>query len=313
MNLKVTIRRYWNYLVKFGPRITYFYLLYPRYGGAKAIVRRHYEIKRYIKHEFKNIFEHYRNIHVEPLGTGKEKHPIWVCWLQGEENMPEIIRICYKSILKHAAGNSVNLITEQNLQNYIEVPDFVNEYLRQGKISRTHYADYIRIMLLAKYGGMWIDASILVTGDIANETQRAFYTVRQKEKVSISYVSEYRWAVSLIGCSRNYGRYMFSCLNELFNAYLQKRTFFIDFFLFDYFIAAMYEELPIVKQLIDSNEYNCDSFYLMAENMNNKYDKAVMQAITRQGKFHKLSWKHEYIDTDNNNNQTLFNHIKNMQ
>lgn len=311
MNIIASTKRYFKYLINFGPRVTFFYLLYPRFGGAKAIIKRHNVIKRYIKKEFKDVFERYRNIPFEAEVNNGQEPPIWVCWLQGEENMPEIVRICYKSLLKHSASKTVNLVTAENLKEYIQVPDFVKEHLDKGKISRTHFADYIRIMLLAKFGGLWIDASVLVTGDITDETQRPFYTVKQRVKDSIYYVSDFRWTVSLIGCSEKCGKYMFSCLNALFDCYLRKRTFFIDFFLFDYFIAAMYEELPAIKELIDSNEENCNSFYLLYGNLNKRYDETFMQNIAAQGKFHKMSWKQNYHETIGNNELTFFGHIKN--
>lgn len=312
MNIIASTKRYFKYLTNFGPRITFFYLLYPRFWGAKAIIKRHNVIKRYIKKEFKDVFERYRNIPFEAEVNNGQEPPIWVCWLQGEENMPEIVRICYKSLLKHSAGKTVNLVTAENLKEYIQVPDFVKEHLDKGKISRTHFADYIRIMLLAKYGGLWIDASVLVTGDITDETQRPFYTVKQRVKDSIYYVSDFRWVVGFIGCSQSCGKYMFSCLNTLFDSYLRKRTFFIDFFLFDYFIAAMYEELPAIKELIDGNEENCDSFYLLSDNLNKQYDEDAMQRIVIQSKFHRMSWKQNYHETAGNNEPTFFGHIKSL-
>ena len=312
MNIIASTKRYFKYLINFGPRVTFYCLLYPRFGGVKAIAKRHDEIKRYIKKNFKDVFDKYREAPLETKVTQGLEPPIWVCWLQGEEKMPEIVRICYKSLLKHSADKKVNLVTSENLNEYIQVPDFIKEYLDKGKISRTHFADYIRIMLLAKYGGLWIDASVLVTGDITDETQRPFYTIKQRVKHSIHYVSDYRWTVSLIGCSESSGKYMFSCLKTLFDCYLRKRTFFIDFFLFDYLIAAMYEELPAIKELIDNNRENCESFYLLSENLNKKYEEKVMQDIREQGKFHKTSWKQELHETTADNEQTFYGYIKNL-
>lgn len=312
MNIIASIRRYFKYLTNFGPRVTYYYLLYPRFGGAKAIAKRHNEIKRYIKKNFKDIFDKYRQTPFEAEVAQGQEPPIWVCWLQGEENMPEIVRICYRSLLKHSSGKTVNLITSENLNEYIQVPDYIKRYLDKGKISRTHFADYIRIMLLAKYGGLWIDASVLVTGDITDETQRPFYTIKQRVKDSIHYVSDFRWVVGFIGCSQNCGKYMFSCLSTLFDCYLKKRTYFIDFFLFDYFIATMYEELPAIKKLIDSNEENSDSFYLLSNSLNKPYREEVMQDIVTQSKFHRMSWKQTYCERNNNNELTFFGYIKNL-
>ena len=35
------IKRFCLYLFNFGPRLTFYYIVYPRFGGRKAIFRRH--------------------------------------------------------------------------------------------------------------------------------------------------------------------------------------------------------------------------------------------------------------------------------
>ena len=124
MNITTSIKRYFQYLKNFGPRVTFYYLLYPRFGGAKAIAKRHYEIKRYIKKSFKEVFDTYRNTPMEKAKANREEPPVWVCWLQGEEKMPDIVRICYKSLLKHSADKKVNLVTSDNLNGLFSLISF---------------------------------------------------------------------------------------------------------------------------------------------------------------------------------------------
>lgn len=40
-----------------------------------------------------------------------EKVPVWVCWWQGEESMPELVKMCFKT--------SERYITKLILRNYI--------------------------------------------------------------------------------------------------------------------------------------------------------------------------------------------------
>lgn len=307
MKLKIIITRYLKYLKNFGPRITFYYLLYPRLCRTKAIIKRHEEIKRYLKKEFCEILNRYKTKKQFYTTQNNGQRCIWVCWLQGEENMPELVKICYNSILQHSGKNKVNLITTNNIHEYIDVSPFIQKSVEKGDICLTHYADYLRILLLEKYGGLWIDASILVTNKISID--KDFFTIKNRES-NIHYVSKSRWAVSLIGCSTEKGLYMFSCLRELFEAYITKRTFFIDFFLFDYFISIMYEELPDIKECIDRNEYNNENFYSLHSSMNNAYNDIIMHEITNSNTFHKLSWKAEYLTRDKNGNQTFYGYIK---
>lgn len=303
-NRIITIRRFCNYVRYFGLRMAWFYIVYPYFGGKKAILRRQKEIKRYLKKEFTDILSKYKAINYEPE-VNKNSRPIWVCWLQGEDKMPEIVRSCYHSICSHSAGRKVILITEDNLKKYIEVPEFITEKVRKGEILRTHYADYIRILLLKTHGGFWIDATILVTDDITLDCGLSFFSQKQKPD-SIYYVSQYRWHVGLLSCSPACGQYMFGCLEELFRTYLCKRSFFIDFFLFDYFLAVMYEELLTVKQMIDECPYNNTLFYQLADMLDEAYNDDKMREIKKNGIFNKLTWKRQFNKSTKDNRETFY-------
>lgn len=54
--------------------------------------------------------------------------PIWLFWNTGLEQAPEIVKTCYQSIKKYA-GRQVVLLTENNVQNYINMPDYLNQYV----------------------------------------------------------------------------------------------------------------------------------------------------------------------------------------
>ena len=55
------------------------------------------------------------------------------------------------------------LLTEKNLDKYIHISNYILEKYKKGIITKTHFSDIIRIELLIKYGGTWVDASILMT------------------------------------------------------------------------------------------------------------------------------------------------------
>ena len=88
---------------------------------------------------------------------------IWVFWYQGESSMPELIRMCYKRICMNANGRKVVLLTKDNIDDYVQMPSFIMEKVNKGYISFTHLSDLIRVSLLYKYGGTWMDATLLVT------------------------------------------------------------------------------------------------------------------------------------------------------
>lgn len=68
------------------------------------------------------------------------------------EQAPEIVRTCYQSVKKYA-GRQVVLLTENNVQNYINMPDYLNEKLKSGVLPLAIYTDLMRVALLEHYGG----------------------------------------------------------------------------------------------------------------------------------------------------------------
>ena len=56
-------------------------------------------------------------------------------------------------------------LTKNNFKQYIELPDYIEKKFEKGKISMAHFSDLLRISLLAKWGGMWIDSTALCTDE----------------------------------------------------------------------------------------------------------------------------------------------------
>lgn len=89
---------------------------------------------------------------------------IWMCWFQGEDDpdMPELNRECIKK-WKEFNQNSweVNVLTNDNIYDYIpEYYHIVNSYHHAFERTYTNKSDLLRVLLMAKYGGVWVDASV---------------------------------------------------------------------------------------------------------------------------------------------------------
>lgn len=78
-------------------------------------------------------------------------------WLQGFSNAPYIVKRCLKSW--EDKNPSWNLVTldEKNISEYLDLESITRK--NSGLISRQASSDIIRINLLNKYGGIWVDAT----------------------------------------------------------------------------------------------------------------------------------------------------------
>lgn len=87
------------------------------------------------------------------------KDCIWICWWQGLENAPDIVKKCVESIRIHAGNHKIVIITDENYKEFVAFPTWLEEKYKRGIITKTHLSDLLRISLLARYGGIWLDST----------------------------------------------------------------------------------------------------------------------------------------------------------
>ena len=85
---------------------------------------------------------------------------IWILWFQGEEEMPYVVRHCFKSWKIHNPEYDIQLLTSQNYTDFIEIEE---QILSNGIITKQALSDIVRVFLLDKYGGVWVDATCFCT------------------------------------------------------------------------------------------------------------------------------------------------------
>lgn len=89
---------------------------------------------------------------------------IWSFWDNSE--LPKFIKECQKNWEKYAPNYQINLLNKNNLTEYVDMPQNW-ENLPPYRIS-----DVLRLKLLEKYGGIWMDASILLLNNPDNFVEK---------------------------------------------------------------------------------------------------------------------------------------------
>jgi hypothetical protein len=82
---------------------------------------------------------------------------IWFLWLQGFSQMPPIVKACYASWQRHHPIWEVIFLHKGNLDQYLDVRTLLAD--RPVPLYRVSQSDIIRINLLQRYGGVWVDAT----------------------------------------------------------------------------------------------------------------------------------------------------------
>lgn len=98
-----------------------------------------------------------------PAPAGRTNDIVWQYWGQGIENAPRLVQTCVNSVKEHCGRKHI-LLDNKSIANYVDIPLVILKKFRQNIIPPAHFADFIRLLLLEKHGGTWIDATVLMTG-----------------------------------------------------------------------------------------------------------------------------------------------------
>ena len=107
---------------------------------------------------------------------------IWQYWGTGWENkeLPDIVKLCMKSVEKYKGDYTIIRLDDNNLKKYIDLPQFILEKKKNGKIPFAFFSDLLRLSLLKCYGGVWLDATILLTDFLPKKYENMVETAKNK-------------------------------------------------------------------------------------------------------------------------------------
>ena len=228
---------------------------------------------------------------------------IFVCWFQGIENAPELVKQCFYRLKENANGHKITLLTDDNVFDIVQLPKHVLEKYQAGIITKTHLTDIIRTYLIYYYGGIWIDATTLTTNPLSDEVfKNTFYSIKKKSS-SPYFIPNGRWAAYFLASHKNcpFGFIIHSVLLE----YWKTHEELIDYFLIDHIINLCYENSQIVKQLVDSVPQNNPDADFFKTRYNNPFDEAEWESVNKNTNIFKLSYKAKIEPTKNNTYYTI--------
>lgn len=220
---------------------------------------------------------------------------VWFCWLQGIENAPLEIRICYSSLIKHLTDREINVIDESNWTEYVDLPEYIIKRWEKKQISPAHFSDLIRLQLLIRYGGTWIDATILCTGiNPFNESEtRSFldanlFMFQYTIPGSGQWGGIGNWFIS--SCTNNE---VLLVLRDMLLAYWRDYDFIIDYYIFHCFFSMLRDAYP---EKIDAMPYGYARRCLaLVHHWGEIFDAGRWKKLTSRVCFHKIS---TYVSKD---------------
>ena len=238
-------------------------------------------LRKYRK-EYQKVFDSFK--FDEDLEQKKVK-VIWVFWYQGIDQAPTIIKKCIESQKKYSKDYEIRIITKDNISKYVQLPDFIMEKFKKGIISFTHFSDLLRISLLAEYGGIWLDSTVLLTDFlpeyITNNKLFVYKNVELDRSDEVQIVAS-SWLIS------SYTNQKIVLLTkELLYEYWKRNNKLYDYFLFHIFFKMSsdffkeeWDNIPTYSNVIP---------HLLFFDFLKPYNESRFTSIKEMSSVHKLN------------------------
>ena len=320
------IKKIFVFTFNFNPLIAVQLVIFPVIWKNKPAYDlfsyQHKVIMDYLKRKYRKIIKKFTEKRNEIDPSFADNYPVWFLWWQGEELMPPVVKICYQTLLKFSNGHKVNLVTENNYKDFVNIPEYILKKVSKKNISLTHLSDILRLCLLYEHGGLWIDSTVLLSCPLAPLPKicahLGFWTPKDDGSIITTCFKANNWIV-------REGRWLTFCfysskrniLTEfvmtMFLVYVKNKNIMIDYFLFDYFIAIAYDVIQEVRIMIDSVPENNPKVHEIYHrlNLNYEYNKELFDEICSKTFFHKLNMKDELKQYTKDGKLTNYGYIIN--
>lgn len=276
--------------------IRYFNVINPNIIGLAERERCYRKLKR----KYKKILTIDKSITIDK-NKEEKSNKIWICWFQGIENAPELVKACYNSVVKNYNDKEIIVLTEENYKQYVDIPEYILKKWEKGYITFAHFSDILRIELLSKYGGLWLDSTIFTTKRselVFNENIELFVykQVDLDRKNPLSIVAS-SWLMY-----SNKNNNIINLTKKLLHEYWKNYNHIINYNLIHLFFTLSTEVYKDEWNKVPT--FNNISPHILQFELNDDFEEVRFNQIKGMSDFHKLNWR---IKSENKN--SYYNYI----
>jgi len=153
------------------------------------------------------------------------------------------------------------------------------------------FSDFVRISLLEKYGGLWVDSTCYII-DIPNQVKQYAFFSCKSDKNTYHLISHEQWANYCLGTNQKHSK-LYQFLKNILVCYWKKENIDVDYLLTDYLIRFAYDNLDEVRIDIDELPCNNPRRGVLIGMLNKPFDIMFWKKITTETWLFKLTYKHE--------------------
>lgn len=126
----------------------------------RLAMRKHEYVLDFMKKTCCDTLQKYQD-YPEPSNLHKPntETKVWSMWWQGEENAAPLFKMCIDSARRHT-GQDVITLSKDNYSKYFEIPEYILQKNKEGKIALQHVCDFMVMSIMAEQGGFFTGATV---------------------------------------------------------------------------------------------------------------------------------------------------------
>lgn len=241
------------------------------------------------------------------------KIPVWCCWWQGTEQMPELVKMCHERLKQVLPENAeLHIITLDNFKDYVDIPQHILDKFDRKIITMTTMSDVLRFQLLARYGGYWLDATVFFSHGIPEEFfSGKFHCQRMVGNTAMTAREACRgnWCGFSMAGPKN--SIVFRYMNDAFSYWWEHYDTIIDYVLIDYILWTGFRHIPAIHDVIDAVPDNNPDIFEMYQVLNEPYSPELYARVTKNNTLHKLTYKMDLCKETAEGKMTLYGYLLN--
>jgi len=208
---------------------------------------------------------------------------IFTFWAQGLSEAPAIVRRCHEELRRLHSDTDIVALDAASVGDYATLPAHVG-----GQVAGdwTKFSDMLRLELLSRHGGVWLDATCLPRVsllDTVSELTRpsGFFAFRARRAQLASWFM-----------ASEPGNYLVAMMREAHYEYWRRYDRVISYYMFHHIFEALYhvdERFHALWDLTPKVSRHASTEFGHA--MLGEYDPALFDALISGSFLHKLTYK----------------------
>ncbi|WP_167639552.1 capsular polysaccharide synthesis protein [Segatella hominis] len=193
---------------------------------------------------------------------------------------------------KHLPDYEFRVFDLSNYQQWIELPEFIVRKYKKGLIPAASFSDLLRLSLLQKYGGVWMDATVFCSGFGNEKLQGRWNRIMQSELTVFRYLK--RGVMAPVGLSNWFiaavpHQIVISSVLDMLLAYWKDYNCLVDYYIIHLFLGLSLCEFPMVEaRMPRENSYHS---ILLGDALGRTFHQEQWRDLINHVSIHKLNYR----------------------